>query len=208
MPAYRFVIVSSWEHCSGEARARTCVATWIHDICFLLTQFVAFDPVELQHGKRFLPGRNFVGVSTPTSWANARNSPQARRFRSCVAFCLDMQHHLLRTRHAAPFPLALLVVWTAGTAPSKLPGQPCSASPFDRVRADPASKVADMLLNTKDEVIKSKDEAIKRADETMKSKDEAIKRANEAMKSNDEAIKRADETMKSKDDKPTLSPKP
>ena len=56
MPAYRFVIVSSWEDCSGEARARTCVATWIHDICFL-TQFAAFDPVEPQHGERFLPGR-------------------------------------------------------------------------------------------------------------------------------------------------------
>ena len=36
-------MASSWEHCSGEARARTSEATWTHDICF--TEFAAFDPV-------------------------------------------------------------------------------------------------------------------------------------------------------------------
>ena len=124
-----------------------------------------------------------------------------------------MQHHLLRTRHAAPFPLALLVVWTAGTAsfslpPPKLPGQLAAMfgkPPLTESDQTRLLQFADTLLNTKDEVIKSKDEAIK-------SKDEAIKRADEAMKSKDEAIKEAmkskDEAIKSKDDKPTLSPKP
>ena len=68
---------------------------------------------------------------------------------------------MLGTRHAAPFPLALLV----SLPPLKLPGQ--LAALFGKPLLTESEQiqlleVADMLLNTKDEVIKSKDEAIKR----------------------------------------------
>ena len=62
-------------------------------------------------------------------------------------------------RHAAPFSLALLVVWTAGTAsfslpPPKLPAQ--LAALFGKpplTESEQSQLLADMLLNTKDEVI-------------------------------------------------------
>ncbi|CAE7243591.1 unnamed protein product [Symbiodinium sp. CCMP2592] len=85
-----------------------------------------------------------------------------------------MQHHLLRTRHAAPFPLALLVVWTAATASFSLPPERLAALLGNPPLTESQIDLVDMLLKSKDEIIQSKDEAIKRADEAIKSKDDLL----------------------------------
>ncbi|OLQ11409.1 hypothetical protein AK812_SmicGene4728 [Symbiodinium microadriaticum] len=150
--------------------------------------------------------------SLARSWVGTRlsgaQSPDAREM--CETRGLDKQRHLPRTRHAAPFALALLVVWTAGTASFSLPPPKLSDQLAALVGNRSLTKkelnlleVVDTLLRSKEatinEVIKSKDEAIKMTNDLIKSKDDVIKSKDDVIKSKDAAIKRTDDLLQAKE---------
>ena len=141
----------------------------------------------------YVPVMCLTPFSLARSWVGTRlsgaHSPEAREM--CETRGLDKQRHLLRTRHAAPFALVLLVVWTAGTASFSLPPPKLSGQLAKLVGKRPLTEKELNLLEAVDTLLLSKDELIKSKDETIKRTEELIKRTDDLLQAKEMEILRA-----------------